>query len=54
MKSGNRSPTPKPASRQAGYEVERRSDIGPGTPDALVLVLVEPDPGVPLRLIESH
>jgi catechol-2,3-dioxygenase len=38
--------------KAAGYEVERRSDIGPGTPDALVMS--EPDTGVPLHLIESQ
>jgi catechol-2,3-dioxygenase len=38
--------------REAGYEVERRSDIGPGTPDALVLV--EPSTGTPLHLFESQ
>lgn len=38
--------------REAGYEVERRSDIGPGTPDALVLI--EPVTGVPLHLYESQ
>ena len=34
--------------RDAGYQVERRSDIAPGTPD--VLVLEEPATGVPLHL----
>ena len=34
--------------RDAGYQVERRSDIAPGTPD--VLVLEEPGTGVPLHL----
>lgn len=38
--------------RAAGYHVERRGDIGPGTPD--VLVLVEPSTGVPLHLYESQ
>lgn len=38
--------------RDAGYEVERRSDIGPGTPD--VLVIHEPDTGVPLHLMTSQ
>jgi len=38
--------------RAAGYDVERRGDIGPGTPD--VLVLVEPSTGVPLHLYESQ
>jgi len=38
--------------RRAGYEVERRGDIGPGTPDALVLI--EPVTGVPLHLYESQ
>jgi len=34
--------------RDAGYQVGRRSDIAPGTPD--VLVLEEPGTGVPLHL----
>lgn len=38
--------------REAGYEVERRSDIGPGTPD--VLVLDEPGTDVPLHLITAQ
>jgi len=38
--------------REAGYEIERRSDIGPGTPD--VLVLVEPSTGVPLHLMTTQ
>src|ERR1700753_239131 len=38
--------------RAAGYEVERRSDIGPGIPE--VLVLVEPSTGVPLHLFEGQ
>lgn len=38
--------------RAAGYEVSRRSDIGPGVPDALVLA--EPATGVPLHLIEGQ
>ena len=38
--------------REAGYEVERRSDIGPGTPE--VLVLTEPSTGVPLHLYEGQ
>ncbi len=38
--------------RAAGYEVERRSDIGPGTPDALVLT--EPGTGTPLHLFQSQ
>ncbi|WP_300014349.1 VOC family protein [Pseudonocardia sp.] len=37
---------------EAGYETSRRSDIGPGTPD--VLVLDEPGTGVPLHLITSQ
>ena len=36
----------------AGYEVERRSDIAPGTPD--VLVLTEPTTGVALHLFEGQ
>lgn len=35
-----------------GYATERRSDIGPGTPD--VLVVVEPGSGTPLHLYESQ
>jgi catechol-2,3-dioxygenase len=38
--------------RAAGYEVERRGDIGPGTPDTIVLV--EPSTGVPLHLYEAQ
>ena len=38
--------------REAGYEVTRRSDIGPGTPD--VLVLDEPGTGVPLHLFTTQ
>ncbi len=37
---------------ETGYDVERRSDIGPGTPDALVLI--EPDTGTPLHLFASQ
>jgi catechol 2,3-dioxygenase-like lactoylglutathione lyase family enzyme len=37
---------------EAGYDVQRRSDIGPGTPD--VLVLDEPGTDVPLHLITSQ
>ncbi|HWD03281.1 MAG TPA: VOC family protein [Amycolatopsis sp.] len=36
----------------AGYEVSRRSDIAPSTPD--VLVLAEPGTDVPLHLYESQ
>ncbi|MBA3842611.1 MAG: VOC family protein, partial [Actinobacteria bacterium] len=35
-----------------GYEIERRTDVGPGTPD--VLVLLEPATGTPLHLYESQ
>ncbi len=38
--------------RTADYEVERRKDIAPSTPD--VLVLHEPGTGVPLHLFESQ
>ena len=38
--------------RTAGYEVSRRSDIGPGVPDALVLL--EPGSGTPLHLLENQ
>ena len=38
--------------REAGYETQRRSDIGPGTPD--VLVLAEPSTGTPLHLITAQ
>ncbi len=38
--------------KDAGYQVERRSDIGPGTPDAVVLA--EPLTGVTLHLIEGQ
>lgn len=38
--------------RSAGYRCSRRSDIGPGTPD--VLVLEEPNTGVPLHLYETQ
>ncbi|MGI8415480.1 MAG: VOC family protein [Nakamurella sp.] len=36
----------------AGYDVQRRSDIGPGTPDALVLI--EPDTDTPLHLFAGQ
>jgi len=36
----------------AGYQVQRRTDIGPGTPD--VLVLDEPGTDVPLHLISAQ
>ncbi len=36
----------------AGYELSRRSDVAPGTPD--VLVLDEPGTGVPLHLYRSQ
>lgn len=36
----------------AGYRVERRSDVGPGTPD--VLVLEEPDTGTVLHLMTDQ
>lgn len=36
----------------AGYRVERRSDIAPGTPD--VVILHEPLTGIPLQLIEGQ
>jgi catechol 2,3-dioxygenase-like lactoylglutathione lyase family enzyme len=38
--------------REAGYEVQRRSDIAPGTTD--VLVLDEPGTGVPLHLLSAQ
>ena len=38
--------------REAGYEVQRRTDIAPGTPD--VLVLEEPSTGVPLHLFAAQ
>jgi len=38
--------------KEAGYETQRRSDIGPGTPD--VLVLEEPSTGTPLHLMTSQ
>ena len=38
--------------RDAGYQVQRRSDIAPGTPD--VLVLEEPGTGVPLHLFSTQ
>lgn len=38
--------------REAGYEVERRSDIAPGTPD--VVVLKEPSTGTDLHLFEGQ
>ena len=38
--------------RDAGYEVQRRTDIAPGTPD--VLVLEEPGTGVPLHLFTAQ
>jgi catechol 2,3-dioxygenase-like lactoylglutathione lyase family enzyme len=37
---------------EAGYRTERRTDIGPGTPD--VLVLDEPETGTPLHLITAQ
>ncbi|MET0190650.1 MAG: VOC family protein [Pseudonocardia sediminis] len=37
---------------EAGYATQRRSDVGPGTPD--VLVLAEPGTGVPLHLITAQ
>ncbi|WP_433786193.1 VOC family protein [Actinomycetospora sp. CA-101289] len=37
---------------EAGYATERRSDVGPGTPD--VLVLEEPGTGVPLHLVTAQ
>ena len=38
--------------KEAGYETQRRSDIGPGTPD--VLVLGEPGTGTPLHLMTAQ
>ena len=38
--------------KEAGYEVDRRSDVAPSTPD--VLVLDEPDTGVPLHLYQAQ
>jgi len=38
--------------REAGYEVQRRTDIAPGTPD--VLVLEEPSTGIPLHLFSAQ
>ena len=38
--------------KEAGYETQRRSDVGPGTPD--VLVLEEPSTGTPLHLITAQ
>ncbi len=38
--------------REAGYDVERRSDISPATPD--VLILNEPMTGVPVHLYEGQ
>ena len=38
--------------RDAGYQVERRTDIGPGTPD--VLVLAEPTTGIPMHLMTAQ
>jgi catechol-2,3-dioxygenase len=38
--------------KEAGYDTRRRSDIGPGTPD--VLVLDEPGTGVTLHLITGQ
>ena len=38
--------------RDAGYRVERRSDIGPGTPD--VVIMEEPLTGTALQLIEGQ
>ena len=38
--------------KAAGYQVQRRSDIAPSTPD--VLVLEEPGPGVPLHLFTAQ
>lgn len=38
--------------KEAGYDSERRTDIGPGTPD--VLIVQEPDTGVPLHLMSAQ
>jgi catechol-2,3-dioxygenase len=38
--------------KEAGYETQRRSDVGPGTPD--VLVLDEPGTGTPLHLMAAQ
>lgn len=38
--------------KEAGYDSERRSDIGPGTPD--VLVVDEAETGTPLHLITTQ
>jgi catechol 2,3-dioxygenase-like lactoylglutathione lyase family enzyme len=38
--------------KEAGYETQRRSDIGPGTPN--VLVLEEPSTGTPLHLMTAQ
>ena len=38
--------------KEAGYATQRRSDIGPGTPD--VLVLDEPGTGTPLHLMTAQ
>jgi len=38
--------------KEAGYQTQRRRDIAPGTPD--VLVLDEPDTGVPLHLMTAQ
>jgi catechol 2,3-dioxygenase-like lactoylglutathione lyase family enzyme len=38
--------------RERGYTGERRTDIGPGTPD--VLVIAEPGSGTPLHLYETQ
>ena len=50
--SGRTWTTPQQRLKEAGYETQRRSDIGPGTPD--VLVLEEPGTGVPLHLVTSQ
>lgn len=38
--------------KNAGYDVQRRTDVAPGTPD--VVILSEPGTGVELHLIESQ
>ncbi len=38
--------------KDAGYDTQRRSDVGPGTPD--VLVLEEPSTGTPLHLMTAQ
>ena len=38
--------------KEAGYETQQRSDVGPGTPD--VLVLDEPGTGTPLHLMTAQ